>query len=47
MVEKLNFMLGHYQDYDKQLLANYAYENFSFEKVGYKYLKIDQEVLNV
>ncbi|MDK2978724.1 MAG: L-malate glycosyltransferase [Bacteroidales bacterium] len=47
LVEKLNFMLGHYQDYDKQLLANYAYENFSFEKVGYKYLKIYQEVLNV
>lgn len=47
LVDKLNFMLDHYQDYDKQLLANYAYENFSFEKVGYKYLKIYQEVLNV
>jgi len=47
LVDKLNFMLDHYQDYDKQLLANYAYENFSFDKVGYKYLKIYQEVLNV
>jgi len=47
LVEKLNFMLDHYQDYDKQLLTNYAYENFSFEKVGSKYLKIYQEVLNV
>ncbi|MDY6802144.1 MAG: glycosyltransferase [Bacteroidota bacterium] len=47
LVDKLNFMLDHYQDFDKQLLANYAYENFSFEKVGYKYLKIYEEVLNV
>ena len=47
LVEKLNFMLDHYQDFDKQLLANYAYENFSFEKVGYKYIKLYQEVLNV
>lgn len=47
LVEKLNFMLDHYQDFDQQLLANYAYENFSFDKVGYKYLKIYQEVINV
>ncbi len=47
LVDKLNFMLDHYQDYDKQLLANYAYENFSLEKVGFKYQKIYQEVLNV
>jgi glycosyltransferase involved in cell wall biosynthesis len=47
LVDKLNFMLDHYQDYDKQLLANYAYENFSLEKVGFKYLKVYQEFLNV
>ncbi|MEE4198264.1 MAG: glycosyltransferase [Bacteroidales bacterium] len=47
LIGQLNFMLDHYQDFDKQLLANYAFENFSFMKVGEKYHQIYQEILNV
>ena len=47
LLEKMNYLLDHYKDYDKVLIHDYAISNFSYKKIGQEYHKIYQNILNV
>lgn len=47
LFDKMNYLLDNYQDYDKVLIHDYAISNFSYKKIGQKYHKIYQGILNV
>ena len=42
LLEKMNYMLDHYQEYDKISLQDYAVANFSYKTIGLKYCEIYQ-----
>ena len=46
LLDKMNYLLDHYQDYDKNMLHNYAVSNFSYEKVGQRFYKTYESILN-
>ncbi|MBU8892752.1 MAG: glycosyltransferase [Bacteroidales bacterium] len=46
LLEKMNYLLDHHNDYDKKALRNYAVSNFSYEKIGQEYSNIYRTVLN-
>ena len=46
LLEKMNFMLDHYLDYDKTFLHNYAVKEFSYETIGLEFEKIYKKILN-
>lgn len=47
LLEKMNYMLDHFHEYDKEMLHDYAISNFSYEKIGSDFYKIYQDILNV
>jgi len=47
LLEKINYMLDHYLDYDKSFLHDYAVKNFSYETIGKEYEKLYKIILNV
>jgi glycosyltransferase involved in cell wall biosynthesis len=46
LLEKMNFMLDHYLDYDKTFLHDYAFKKFSYETIGHKFENIYKMILN-
>ncbi|HAF30466.1 MAG TPA: hypothetical protein DCG75_15595 [Bacteroidales bacterium] len=44
---KMNYMLDHFQEYDKKMLHDYAVSNFSYEKIGFDFNTIYRDILNV
>lgn len=46
LLDKMNYMLDHYNEYDKSLLHEYAVTNFSYEKIGLEFYKRYQEILD-
>lgn len=47
LLDKLNYMLDHHNEYNKSLLHEYAVANFSYERIGHEFYKVYQEVLDV
>jgi glycosyltransferase involved in cell wall biosynthesis len=47
LLDKMNYMLDHYQDFDKLLLRDYAITKFSYKNVGSEYYRIYQNLLDV
>ncbi len=45
LAKSIDYMLDHYQDYSPERLANYAQENFSYEKVGWTLNRIYRKLI--
>jgi glycosyltransferase involved in cell wall biosynthesis len=47
LLEKINYMLDHYEEYDKHLIREYALSHFSKEVIGAQLAKVYQAIIKI